>query len=587
MDGGGQPVETASARAPALKPAADWRWRLILRLDLLALGVLTLVLATSLWAIANLRAYQWVDLLWDDAYYYLGVARGIVERGQSSFLPPFETNGYQPLWLALITLTGFVFGTSTTALVAETYILCAAFTLAFAFVSRRAYGAAFPAIAVTLVFPVVMTVGMETTMIPALFILFMQAKGWRARGTLGTLLALARLDAACVILMRDLYTFATTRKVDLRHYMILVPAAAAYALFNQVMFGSPVPVSGLAKAIGAAPGENLSTMIRLYAIGFQGTGLLLACALVAGALAKRRILPTYRREIVVAMASLACCVGYYGVASGWPIWPWYRWPILMINFYLLQELVAAAKAIDFGAIRRNWRSLGALAAAAATVAVAWGVGDSSYAAWRYADWRSRIVEGNTNYRFPAASFGQRNLVLVDWLKHRGVEPGAFFAMGDRAGSFGFFMGQDYRFIHTEGLVGPAAYVHAMKEGRAREFVDALPIDYWIADRGRYMEEGDIIGVMEPVQGLSSRVGPYLVCFTRGSILMSERYRQGDWQQRLLIDATGRTPCPAAMEQRFERMRARYGAAANFSLTTGAPLRTEPLPSPTADATPGR
>jgi hypothetical protein len=42
-----------------------------------------------------------------------------------------------------------------------------------------------------------------------------------------------------------------------------------------------------------------------------------------------------------------------------------------------------------------------------------------------------------------------------------IPENSLFAMGDRAGSFGFFLGNKFRFLHTEGLVGPTAYYKAL------------------------------------------------------------------------------------------------------------------------------
>src|ERR1700733_13996609 len=114
------PLWPAIRRWPA---APTWRRRVIDALDVLTLVVVLWFIAEPLWRIAMRPPAEWVDVLTDDAYYYLGVARQILDTGHSSFLPPFDTNGYQPLWLVLLTATGAIFGHSETALAFECYAM--------------------------------------------------------------------------------------------------------------------------------------------------------------------------------------------------------------------------------------------------------------------------------------------------------------------------------------------------------------------------------------------------------------------------------------------------------------------------------
>lgn len=51
-----------------------------------------------------------VDLLYDDAYYYLQIAYNIANNSSSSFDGTTETNGYQPLWLLILTFLSILTG---------------------------------------------------------------------------------------------------------------------------------------------------------------------------------------------------------------------------------------------------------------------------------------------------------------------------------------------------------------------------------------------------------------------------------------------------------------------------------------------
>ncbi|MEI7466244.1 MAG: hypothetical protein WCJ87_12935, partial [Burkholderiales bacterium] len=121
---------------------------------LLALASLT---AALVWAVATQPRLLWVDVIYDDAYYYLGVARNMALSGTSSFLPPFETNGYQPLWLLLLSAAAWLFGAGDRALPIEMICLSMVFMLLFALAAGRLHGRLWPALWVSAGFPAVMT----------------------------------------------------------------------------------------------------------------------------------------------------------------------------------------------------------------------------------------------------------------------------------------------------------------------------------------------------------------------------------------------------------------------------------------------
>jgi hypothetical protein len=52
------------------------------------------------------------------------------------------------------------------------------------------------------------------------------------------------------------------------------------------------------------------------------------------------------------------------------------------------------------------------------------------------------------------AYGAGNVRLVQYLHNQSIAPGIFFAMRDRGGSFGFFLGNEYRFLHTRGSSVP-------------------------------------------------------------------------------------------------------------------------------------
>ena len=172
-------------------------------LDLLAFAGVTGVCVAGIAIIEKYPSTVWVDLIYDDAYYYLGVVRNLVDHGVSSFLPPFETNGYQPLWVCLLSISAFVFGTSTDSMVAQAYGISFLFILGFSVVSKIRYGVLFPAITCVAYFPAVMTWGMETVTIPFFFLLYVGASKWQWSGVFGSILYLGRLDGLCLVVAGD------------------------------------------------------------------------------------------------------------------------------------------------------------------------------------------------------------------------------------------------------------------------------------------------------------------------------------------------------------------------------------------------
>lgn len=513
------------------------------------------ILVVGLLMIARYPPLVWVDLLVDDAYYYLGIVRNLATHGTSSFLPPFDTNGYQPLWTVVLTASAFVFGTTSKSLVAQAYILSFAFLLLFCVTSKLRYGAAFPALVSSAYFFHVVAVGMETTMVPFLFVLYLSTRNWTARGALGSALFLSRLDALSVVLVCDLLDLIRERRIDLRKYAIIVPVAVAYVAINLYFFHTPLPISGLAKSIGNVRGENLATGLNFIVVA-QCTVPLLLGVLAYVALVRRPICLTYDHEIAVTVLCTLLCASYYAINSGWKVWGWYYWPVFMFTYYLTLEAVALVKS------RATPDKALSLAHFAVLVLVLLFVAKPALGL----PYR-RIIALTQSVKDPQdhPTYGRRNVELVSWLHKENVKPGAFFAMGDRAGSFGFFLGDDYRFLHTEGLVGPYSYYLAMRNDRGGDFVDRLGLDYLVVDRGHMMSSDGTIGVIEPVQPLSARYGDYLLCFRKDGILLDQSYYWDNaLQRRYLLDFRSRIPCPAAFESRFQSLRMEYAGVVKFS-----------------------
>lgn len=526
-------------------------------IDKISILAMALIYLIGVYLIIFRGPKEWVDLVADDAYYYMGIVRGIVVNGESSFLPPFNTNGYQPLWLIILTISGFVFGTSDISLMLQIYNLSFVSVGIFAYLSKRIYGSVFPAILSATVFSSVTLSGMETAMIPPLVLAYFYSNRWQLQGIIASLLFLTRLDALAFVLARDLYKFLTKNEINFKKYLILVPIILFYFLINNYFFHSAVPISGLAKSLGRAFAENqfifYSYIAALKSPFFLTIGLLSAL-LLSGSLLKYKY--RYKSEVFIFLITLSVVISYYSLQSGWPGWPWYYWPEMMLFYYCLLEGINLVSD-KFHLLRERKFSFLVGMGTLALISI-----PSIRPAADLTLWELKRVFSPGKI---AETFGSKNVELVHVIKNKFVK-GTFFAMGDRAGSLGFFLGRDYKFLHTEGLVGPYSYYMSMKNGLGDKFLRDNNIEYLVAERDRFFEVGSVVGVVEPVQSLSSRFGQYMICFDKSAIVVNQSYiRYGVLSQRFIFRMSEEITCPVEMINDFEIKRSQYGELRKFTL----------------------
>jgi len=527
-----------------------WKWA-----DAVTLLVLALLVAGNLYVFGHSAVHYWVDFIFDDSYYYLGVAKNIVGGLGSVYALPDHTNGYQPLWLWILTALAALFGTGTGSMVVQDYCLTALCVFIFACLSKKYYGYWFPAILISLCFPAVMLSGMETGLLPMLILWFLHSRSWAGRGLIGSAMFLARVDALAFIAGNDVYQFLFNKKGYryFQHNLIIGLAVAIYLVVNFLCFGVPVPISGLSKAVGNIRGENYLVVLdyikRLKIPGY----LVLILALIHVGFRLKPI--RFRAEIFTACFAIVAYVVYYSLNSGWPLWAWYYWPILSLGYFLMLEIVYQLNESDL-VLNANLKKTVCLALAAliACKAVLMVAGTS-------ANQRAQAIIDAVEQKKITETFAMKNLELVEFIQKQNIPEGTLFAMGDRAGSFAYFLGSRYQFFHTEGLVNSLDYYRAMVADQGLQFMDTRPVRYFIADSGRFLESDHILGIIEPVQGLSAHRGPWLICFDRSAIVLDQSY---DDQLRYVFSYAGKVSCPAGMQQEFLQMRQRYGVLRRFA-----------------------
>ncbi|HEX5659728.1 MAG TPA: hypothetical protein VFX59_21185, partial [Polyangiales bacterium] len=93
--------------------------------------------ALELYAALHCPLAYTADFLYDDAYYYLGVAEHLARGQGSTFRAPLHTNGYQPLWLLLLAGLAYTFALGTKGLFAVTIALTFVIKLGAILSARR------------------------------------------------------------------------------------------------------------------------------------------------------------------------------------------------------------------------------------------------------------------------------------------------------------------------------------------------------------------------------------------------------------------------------------------------------------------
>lgn len=481
-------------------PRGWWRWDT---------GLVPLAIAAStvrLWMVVVPPYDRAVGLFDDDAYYYFRVARNLARGAGSTFNGIDLTNGYHPLWQALL-VPLFAVADGRAALVLVTAVSSVLYVCSAVLLQRIGQHCGRPALVVTCAMPLLVSgvvgpsfwfSGMETglllTALLGLSLLYLRTTSGTeaprrgsalALGAAMTLVVLARLDAVFPMLVLGLVTTATWWRFGLRRCLVLTgvlagPTAAtlaAYLAGNLAVFGTALPVSGQAKALGGG-GVNAGVVAQFLAAPVV-FGQELWVGLAALVVAPVALLTTPRGSSLRPLVRLGVAllgggvltVGYYAATSSWTLWAWY--------FYaapLSLAMTAPGVLVRLPLPQMTWRRTASVAAAIVVLLVAATAG--------------RLASGSVT----RAAFVENGPVLAARLA--AVAPvDAPVAMGDRAGSVGFHLQRPL--IHLEGLVESAAYLRALQVGRVPDF---------LAQRGvGFYARGDAFpGVPAPAAGAGCR-----------------------------------------------------------------------------------
>lgn len=295
-----------------------------------------------------------LGLFQDDYFYYASVADNLVRHGRLTYDGIHLTNGFHPLWFGVIALIRLMFGRfgapfylalTTIVLVslAVTYELSVRFARALGM--DPAAAAVFSAM-YSVNTAMLMTSGMEAVLaIPLLLWLFVESiddrpltvrrSAWL--GFLSSLAILARLDIAiAVALLVAAYLFFVRPPVGVAVRRLLAFAGGGvlvplYLTANVLVFGTPMPVSALAKQLYSGVGFSVGYAkgVALDSAYGPAVAILLPLGIAALFVLYRRSPDVRRRPRFIGATALAFAFTFFGLnaLSGWVFFPWYSYPI--------------------------------------------------------------------------------------------------------------------------------------------------------------------------------------------------------------------------------------------------------------------
>jgi len=439
--------------------------------------VVELGLCAGLFALLCLRtvAYQYTQThqisFADDAFYYFVVAQHIVRDGKSTFDGFTFTNGYHPLWMALLSLQYKLLGQSLLLTRCIEFLLGeVALVLTLLFVRL-------PKLSLSLFFTVgfffvlnrVSFSGMETALFGCCFCLYTyisicHSGESRAAGAIEGLLAAAviasRIDSV-VFVLPQMFLVArswTRRRAALA--MVLL-CGIAYASFNRLYFGIALPISGEIKSLG---GLQINRALFHFLEHLHNPPVQLCYATVLLCIVAlfllRRPQPYVHRPVVIAfLMGYAVFALRLAFLSSWVIWNWYDYPLFIGYIACVPSLLVMCA--EYLGRRRLY---GGLVPAAAVVLLAILLVGSLRA-------RSKPVSSVLE-EVPAVDGDVSDKVLT-------TLGGARVAMGDRAGSFAYHYTGSVN--QLEGIMNDARYLQALRtKTDVRELLCERDIRYVVA-----------------------------------------------------------------------------------------------------------
>ena len=429
----------------------------------------------------------------DDAFFYCRIADSFVSEGFLSFDGLTATNGFHPLWMALLVLIRCVAGGGTGFLVAAVTLSAVLMGVCGYLFLARSSRYSLPVVLLTYLFLLryirdFSLMCMETSvLLPLAFLLLLRSDSvtidsrrnlW-ANGVLASLIFLSRLDS--VLLLVPLVIILLMKTGRKGAAPLLIPglaAVAAYLTANLVSMGTPFSVSGMMKASGF--GWNSLFAGQLFAMS-DPLGMRSPWGLYLFLLVLAFFVVFMKEKPRSAYASAIFLIGFTFVQlfmSQWRLWYWYAYPaVVFLAFGVPPLLQGVYRRISLSSRAESMVSA-LLLTVVVILSVYWGI---SYG------------------RIPEDDFRYRNMLIAIEMNEL-LPDSSIVAMGDRAGSFAYFF--HGHVIQAEGLAGDVQLVRAIRSGNLEEYLSDAGCGYILSWTGPHMvEDYDIweLRIPDPAQ----------------------------------------------------------------------------------------
>ena len=426
------------------------------------------------------------DVISDDAFYYLKIAEHILNDSTSTFDGFTLTNGYQPLWMLILLGVGVFLKVDTIGyailMLAIVILILLTGTYYFHRLRKELLGGDSNYTAAILYFFSTLFISRNGMEVCLLFLLiplfFLQLYKLEKKtdnlsyfwlGLLISILILSRLDAVLfVFLTLVLFVLVKwrqhTRLPSLKNigsiFIGLIPFIA-YMIYNLVIFGNLIPISGRAKSLHI-DGLMISQtgLNSLYDSLTHEPYLLLFSLFTLAALiitAFYFIRKTSFKNMVFfsTMIYPVLFFTYYLVTSDWPFWLWYYYP-LAISFSFAYVFFEELIVFRYPNTMRIYKY--SLIGIFLMLVVLFGL-----------KWRSVRSQFIPNSILEAA-------IQIEGFSNN--HPG-IYAMGDRAGAVSFLMINPL--IQSEGLVADNGMLNSIKaQKNLMDVFHKYSVNYYIA-----------------------------------------------------------------------------------------------------------
>jgi len=441
-------------------------------------------------------------LFYDDAFYYLQVARNLAGGAGSTFDGIHATNGYHPLWCWLLVPLHLLIhdpGLAMRCAAALWFVIAAAVPAAMVWVVRPRTGAGGALVAAAgclhpfLVLHLQRPSGLETPLVALLLLLFAGAfeRCFGAGGGMprGSAFGLGALLGAVILARMDGIVFALATAVLLafrnrwRALLLVTLGASIVAgpslIWNQVRFGSPMPISGRVvrayeeRAVAtpsriAVAVAEIPTLTGRYAIegtpparwiaasGAVGGVLILAAAaaLVAAALGRRRGGGPFDALALLALGGAF----HFAVYALW-FWVGGEEQLFRLYYFMPEGLLLAAA---FGAVPSP--AIARRLAIPATIVMAVYLALACRASFAQAP---QEREPMTRHH------------LYGWVRENLPEDAVLAMLG--SGRLGYFGGRPV--INLDGLINGTEFLDALRRDDVDGFLFRSPARYVVTHRG--------------------------------------------------------------------------------------------------------